>query len=132
MTSVETAVAEEWRPVVGFEGSYKVSNLGRVRSVDRLVAHPTSRTGFGFVRGRVLRLYRNRPRNAYLTVWLGAGVQRYVHRIVAEAFIGPTAGMDVDHRDNDRENNTAENLAIVTHAQNMTAMSERYQERKAS
>lgn len=125
------STVEEWRPVAEHNG-YEVSNLGRVRSIDRLVKHPSSKSGLGRVRGRVLRLYRNRAHNAYLTVWLGAGAQRYVHRLVAEAFIGPVAGMDVDHKDNDRENNAAANLAIVTHAENMSALGQRHAERKAS
>lgn len=112
---------EEWRDVPGFPG-YEVSSLGRVQSIDRQVPHPSSRTGFGLVRGRVLRQHRNRTRNAYLSVWLGAGNQKYVHRLVAEAFIGPVAGMDVDHLDNDRENNALTNLAIVTHAENMRSL----------
>lgn len=44
---------EEWRPVVGYEGYYEVSNHGRVRSVDRVVPH--GHTGFVTLKGRVLR-----------------------------------------------------------------------------
>ncbi|MDR2271351.1 MAG: hypothetical protein LBF27_10655 [Sphingobacterium sp.] len=44
---------EVWKDIVGFEGSYQVSNLGRVRSLDRTVSH--SRCGTQFVKGRILK-----------------------------------------------------------------------------
>ena len=36
MADIELLEGEEWRPVVGYEGQYEVSNMGRVRSLDRM------------------------------------------------------------------------------------------------
>jgi hypothetical protein len=73
---------EEWRPVVGFEGSYEVSDQGRIRSIAR-----TDNLGRP-VRARVMRprvgryaAYDLRKDGRYRSV--------YAHRAVLEAFVGP-------------------------------------------
>ena len=75
---------EEWRPVVGWEGLYEVSDLGRVRSLDRAVKR-------GRYKGELLRPWTNK--GGYSCVFLsGVGRKRrnrQVHSLVAEAFIGP-------------------------------------------
>ena len=89
----------EWRPIAGFPG-YQVSNDGQI-------AGPRSIT-----RGSV-------NRGGYLVVQL-RGTSRYVHGLVAEAFIGPRPiGHEVRHLDGDSNNNAAANLRYGTHAENM-------------
>lgn len=113
---------EQWKPIPGHEG-YEASSTGRVRSVDRTIPHnggPTMRK----LRGKVLSPTPNGP-YGYLSVMLGAGCRRYVHRLVAVTFLGSVEGMDVDHEDNDPANNAVGNLKIVSHASNLSAMSDR-------
>lgn len=82
---------EHWRPVVGWEDLYEVSDRGRVRSLDRWIAHQGGRR---FHPGRILK---PAPHNAgYPKVNLcrgkGDGERRecvYVHRLVLDAFAGP-------------------------------------------
>lgn len=95
---------ENWKAVVGFEGRYEVSDLGRVRS---------------WVRGeRILRA--GVSSNGYPTVALGRGNSRTVHSIVAEAFVGPKCdGQEVRHKDGNRKNPVASNLCYGTRSDNI-------------
>lgn len=113
-------VEEEWRPVVGYEGSYSVSNHGNVKSHDRRVPH--WRGGTRFQRGARLKPHQQST-GGYLVVSLcdGQRVQNYaVHVIVAEAFIGarPTPSHEVAHEDGDSTNNRAGNLSYKTPKEN--------------
>lgn len=105
---------EEWRDVVGWEGTYSVSNLGRVRS---------DRQRRGVVVGRILRPGRTGKKPQYLAVALCKhckGNMRKVHRLVAAAFIGPCPeGKEVNHKNGDFFDNRAENLEYVTRSENM-------------
>lgn len=104
---------EEWRPVVGYEGLYEVSTLGRVRTLGG---------GKARTHGRVLKATKGTT--GYLRVALSAGNvsrTRKVHQLVAEAFIGPRPersyvlhndGNPLDNRPgNLRYGNARDNLA---------------------
>ena len=124
--------SEEWRPVVGYEGVYEVSDHGRVRSLDRIVhslgtlrSVPNNtggaRGGLQRRRGRILKPQRNG--RGYYKVQLGRGRVRTVHSLVAEAFLGPRPeGLDVNHIDNNGYNNCASNLEYVTRRENLSHM----------
>ena len=105
---------EHWLPVVGYEGTYEVSSIGQVRSLDR--------TG---VRGRVLKvrpLPNGRPRVS-LSMG-GVVVDAYPYRLELEAFVGPCPpGMEALHWDDNSNNNSLENLRWGTRFQNMQDMS---------
>lgn len=97
-----------------FLGRYQVSNMGRVR------AHPDASIG-GSKPGRIL--FQSRDDRGYRQVFLHYAplLKRTVkvHRLVAEAFLGPRAeGMQVNHIDGDKENNGAQNLEYVTNREN--------------
>lgn len=105
---------EEFRWVVGFEGIYKVSNLGRVYSVERMDANNhkaggvflTHRLNFGYPIVTMRKDNRN--------------IDRRVHRLVAEAFIpNPENKPEVDHIDGNRANCVLSNLRWVTKSENM-------------
>lgn len=110
--------AEIWKDVPGYEGRYQVSNLGRVRSLDRRVnaCHGATR----LIRGRMLKPACSKY-NPHLYVQLGhktAGSP--VHHLVALAFIGPRPkGLDVRHLDGNAQNNRADNLAYGTRTDNI-------------
>lgn len=111
---------EEWRDVVGFEGRYKVSDEGRVRSVDcrvRLVVHGKETTRLS--PGRILE--PGRSNRHHLSVVIGKGNSRLVHQLVLEAFfVGPRAPWqtDVAHRDGNGFNNAFGNLRYATRTSN--------------
>lgn len=102
-----------WKPVIGFEGKYEVSNDGRVRSLERKVA---VRNGVRTVPPKVLK---HGYTVGYPCVVLGRGNTRMVHALVAEAFIGPRPkGFDVLHIDGSRDNNSAINLRYASRSEN--------------
>ena len=111
---------EEWRPVSGYEGLYEVSSLGRVRSLPR-VWEQVSKHGTLHKHtssGRTLK--PGLTRQGYPSVVLGRRRTRLVHRLVAEAFLGPCpAGKEVRHLDGTRTNNTISNLAYGTRSENI-------------
>lgn len=89
--SRETVPHETWAPIDGFPG-YRVSDQGRVQSPSgRFIGKPNH------VRG-------------YVRVNLPVQQIRCVHQLVAEAFIGPSHGARVRHRDGDPTNNRVDNL----------------------
>jgi hypothetical protein len=111
---------EEWRPVVGYEGLYEVSSLGRVKSLPRFCL--TKGGGARSVPGRILRQCP-RP-NGYLAVPLGSGRGKAkttaVAGIVAEAFLGPRPdGYLVTHGEKGKRCNHASNLSYKTPEGNM-------------
>jgi hypothetical protein len=97
----------EYRDVPGYQGDYQVSRNGLVRSLKRgvkVMSPAVARTGYWQI-------------NLYLS---GKVKHHYVHRLVAEAWIGPIPdGFEVNHRDGDKSNNKVSNLEIVTARQNI-------------
>ena len=110
---------EAWRPVVGWEGLYEVSDLGRVRSLDRSF---TRTNGWEYTRkGQILS--PGRIKSGHLTVRLCNRMDarsHAVHRLVMAAFVGRCPdGHEVCHRDGNHKNNTLPNLYYGTRSDNM-------------
>jgi hypothetical protein len=116
---------EVWRDVVGYEGLYQVSNLGRVKSLDRTFTDAEGKTCTR--RGKVLK--QSLKRDGYLHVTLyGENARKTcsVHRLVAMAFFDVDANRHyVDHIDGDKTNNNANNLRWCTPSENTNYAIER-------
>lgn len=116
---------EIWRPIRNWSGFYEVSNLGRVRSLDRIV--PNGRGGGKFVPGRIMKPYRDRPKYSHMIIQLSRGGRSktgaefpLVHKLVLEAFVGPRPpGMEACHNNGDGCDNRLSNLRWDTHRANM-------------
>ena len=96
-------INEEWRDIVGYEGLYQVSNLGRIKSLRNNKNNP---------REKILKL--KLVKNGYYIIFLyknGKPKWYYVHRLVAIAFIpNPYNLPQVNHIDENKTNNCVENL----------------------
>ena len=110
---------EVWKDVVGYEGLYEVSNLGRVRSLDRITEDTVGRKRKW--KGQVLNPINSKGGNGYLRVRLsedGKKIDYTVHRLVAEAFIpNPENKTDVGFKELDRNNVSVDNLYWTTHSE---------------
>lgn len=110
--------SETWKPVAGWELSYEVSNLGRVRSVDRTITRSDGRSQRR--RGKILT---NTLNNAgYCVVRLSDKERRKmvpVHRLVALTFLGSAPeGQEVCHNNGNSQDNRVENLRWDTRSEN--------------
>ena len=110
---------EIWKDIEGFEGRYQVSNMGRVRGLDRWSLDERPH----FVKGRMLKLSPNNGKG-YLRVSLSDGHRNYkhyeVHRLVALHFVpGYKKGLVVNHINEIKTDNRAENLEWCTYQYNL-------------
>lgn len=111
---------EIWKDVVWYEGLYQVSNLGRVRSLERTI----ERKKFGsiIVQSSILKQYDNGT--GYLRVVLydqnHKAKKAYVHRIVAMTFVdNPMGYPNINHKDENKHSNIATNLEWCTQKYNI-------------
>ena len=113
---------EIWKDIKGYEGYYKISNLGRVKKLRREVYSK---------KGKLLRIdseglnktHVNKLRGNYIIVDLrvkGKSETLQLHRLLAINFIpNPENKRYVNHIDQNPQNNSLENLEWVTNMENM-------------
>lgn len=116
---VENLEGEIWKSVVGYEGKYMVSNMGRVKSLnfgrmhyERIMKQTYDRNGYLFVNLWMKNKYRGHR----------------IHRLVYEAFISPLPQwvsnqkgdyrMEINHKNEIRDDNRLENLELITCKEN--------------
>lgn len=97
---------ETWKPIPGYEGFYEASDMGRIRSVyryKRVLKPMISNTGY-----KRVDLFKDKSRKQFS-----------VHRLVAMTFVNnPNGKPFVNHRDENKLNNCADNLEWVSHVEN--------------
>lgn len=110
---------EVWKDIIGFEGFYQVSNMGNVRSLDRVIKSNHRRIWAR--KGRPLKAYPNH--DGYLTVKLNKNRHSKTitaHRLVAIHFVPNPGNLpEVNHKDFNRSNPRASNLEWSTHKDNI-------------
>lgn len=114
---------EIWKDIRGFEGIYQVSNAGRVRSLDRdIVTTYRGTIHTRHYKGRIIKpKYSLAGYQAVVLANSGVHVRMQVHRIVAFHFVnGFKEGLIVNHKNEIKDDNRAENLEWVTYTYNNT------------
>lgn len=102
---------ELWKDILGFEGFYQASDLGRVRSVNRTISHLKD-SRVRHLKGRILRVkIDGNGRQSVILSKYGHHTTRRVHRLILEAFVGPCPlGYECCHNDGNASNNNLTNL----------------------
>lgn len=116
-SSSNASMNEIWKDIEGYEGYYQVSNLGNVRSVDRVII-----SNDGIVRVRKGKAKTLKDHNGYKRVKLNKdGKEKLflVHRLVAQTFIPNPSNLPcINHKDEVKSNNRIDNLEWCTHRYN--------------
>lgn len=104
---------EMWKDIPGYEGVYRISNLGRVLSLSREVHQKRNgQIEIRISKSRYLKF--GSDGDGYLQIKLfknGVYKTRKIHRLVAEAFIqNPNNLPEVNHKDENKQNNRSDNL----------------------
>lgn len=112
---------EIWKDVIGYEGYYQVSNLGRVRSTLRKVPHKKS--GFITIKSREIFVYERK--DGYQSVCLsknGRLKNFLIHRLVAISFLNydDDSSLVVDHINSIKNDNRLENLQLISLRHNVS------------
>lgn len=117
MVGGEQNKMEVWEPIEVTNGNYSISSYGRVRSNDRIA--PDGRS----LKGKILNTYKIKPRGYHTVVFMMDGKKKHylVHRLVYCTFncIDLDTPLVVDHIDNCPDNNTLDNLQLVSQSDNI-------------
>ena len=115
---------EEFRPIIGYEELYEISNLGRILSCARVVTRMHRGRDLHYeIKAKKLKLNRKPDKSGYIKVSLSKNnnvKMHYIHRLMALAFIQNTENKpEVNHKDGNKHNNILSNLEWSTHPENV-------------
>jgi len=111
---------EEFRDVVGYEGNYQISNLGRVKALSRQ-CYQKGRWGAAFVKfpEKFLKICRTPTGYNYVALCKdGVAKKILIHRMVLTAFVGESK-LQCNHIDGNKDNNHLSNLHYCTSSENL-------------
>lgn len=110
---------EIWRDICGYEGMYMVSNLGRVKSIERMIPYKRGNSdSTRYIKEGVLSICVGK--RGYCVVKLGRkSPTMTIHRLVAQSFIpNPENKPCVNHIDGNKLNNNVDNIEWCTYREN--------------
>lgn len=103
---------ENWKPIPGYDDTYIISSFGRIKRIKSTQGRGSnlelrgSKTRFGY---QYTKLSRKGEHRSFM-----------VHRLVWLAFCGPVpSGLEINHKDGNKQNNRLDNLECVTHQANI-------------
>ena len=105
---------EIWKDIIGYEGIYQISSLGRIKSFQQ-------RNQFGNKKARILSGWKTKSHYPkIILIKDGKKERKYIHRLIAEAFIpNPNHYKFINHIDGNKQNYSIENLEWCTQKYNM-------------
>jgi hypothetical protein len=111
---------EIWKDIPNYEGLYQVSNLGRVKSLDKTVVFKDGR--IRKYKECIRKQHFNKKRGYYYVSLKVKGVTKTIstHTLVFKTFMECEKGLVIDHIDNNQKNNNLENLQQITYRENNT------------
>jgi hypothetical protein len=112
----ETLV-EQWKPIAGYEGLYEVSDLGRIKGLEKKAWNGNS---FIKIRERILKVFVNKSGYIHVSIYKDKKQKSfYVHRLVAESFVdNPENKPTVNHKNGIKQDNRCFNLEWSTYSEN--------------
>lgn len=107
-----------WKPIKGYENLYEVSDMGEIRSLDRI--SPCGKGRCHLFKSKVLTPSSNGKGYTFVRLAKnGINKKHYIHRLVAEAFIDNGNNYPIiNHKDENRANNKVDNLEWCTYKYN--------------
>lgn len=110
---------EIWLPIVGYEGIYEISNLGRIKALHKVLKMKNGRNRTH--KESILTPWKTPY--GYLCITLvseSVHKKRTIHSLVAQEFLKHTTtkGIDIDHIDGNPSNNKLSNLQLLSHRDN--------------
>jgi len=113
-----SSTTEIWKPVVGYEGTYEVSNQGRVKSLAR---YKKGKVGPCWHEEKMMKTPLHHSGYVHCALRRnGKSTSFTIHRLVALAHIpNPDNKPQVNHKDSNRANNHVSNLEWCTMSENM-------------
>jgi len=111
-------MTEIWKDITGYENSYQISNIGNVRSKDRVILYVDNRKRV--VSGQPIKLGIDTKGYYKVNLRKNNKFQTFrIHKLVAEHFLKKEIGKDiVNHKDGNKLNNCVDNLEFVTLSEN--------------
>lgn len=110
---------EEWKDIEGFEGLYQVSNLGRVKSLERKVNADFNLGKTHIYKEKILKPYKEARGYLKVTLYNNGKKKKFkVHKLVLEAFVGKSE-LTINHKDENKMNNNLNNLEYMTNKNNV-------------
>lgn len=109
---------ENWKAIPGYEGYYEASDLGRIRSVERIVPH--GRHGTCRQKSKVLKPALDAHQYPRVALSMGDALRTYtVHRLIALTFLGKRPeGNQINHKSGVKTDNSVSNLEYCTQSEN--------------